>query len=107
VSALSPFAMRRAAFVAAKGAYESHRDECRPDDAADLATERAYERSYQPLVEAMSEAGIAAVRCPVSSVTELADKLAIFKDEDMANLEAIDDLLDVLIADARLLGGVA
>ena len=103
----TPFAMCRAAFAAAKGAYEGHRDACRPASSDEHEAQCAYEHSYQPLVDAMHEAGIAAVRCPVSSVAELGDKLEIFKAEDMANYEGVDDLLAVLVADARRLGGVS
>ncbi len=107
MSAPTPFAMCLAAFTAAKSAYESHRAGYLPADDEDHEAQRAYEHSYQPLLDAMHDAGIAAVRCPVSSISELADKLLIFKDEDMANYDAVDELVDVLIRDAVALAEAA
>lgn len=107
MSAPTPFAMCLAAFNAAKAAFYSHQQLCQPADAAHDEVIRAYEHSYAPLVAAMSSASLAVVRCPVSSASELADKLEVFKAEEMEDFEDIDDLLDVLIADARRIGGAA
>lgn len=101
----SPFDMHHAAFVAAQTAYNRHRDDCQPKDADDHEANRAYEQSYAPLVQAMNDAGIAAVRCPAATVAELADKLEIFRSEQMSDLENVGDFIDVFIEDARRIGG--
>ncbi|WP_054587761.1 hypothetical protein [Sphingopyxis macrogoltabida] len=104
---MTRFAMCRAAFLAAKAAFHRHRDECRPERADDHEGNRAYEASYQPLVDAWNGAGMAAVRCPVSSAHDLAEKLKIFREEDMFNNEAAAELVGILIADAARIGGAA
>jgi hypothetical protein len=99
--------MCQIAFLAAQSAYESHRAECRPDDADDHEGNRAYERSYGPLVDAMSDAGAAVIRCPAATAVELAEKLEIFRREELYNCEGVDEFVDVLIEDARRIGAAA
>jgi hypothetical protein len=107
MSALTQFAMCRAAFTAAQGAFERHRTECRPDDAEDHVGNRAYEHAYKPLVDAWNDAGMAAMLCPASSAEDLAEKLKIFRSEEMYNSQGVAELVDILIADALRIGGEA
>lgn len=101
----SPFAMKLAAFREAKGAYERHKAACAPAPDASDDEQRAYEASYAPLVSAMTDAGLAVVQCPASSLDDLAEKIEIFRAEDMHEYEAAGDLIDYLVDDTRLLTG--
>lgn len=101
----SPLAMKVAAFREAKAAYERHKAACEPAQGAPDDEQRAYEAAYAPLVNAMADAGLAVVKCPASSLDDLADKIEIFRTEAMHEYEAAGDLIDYLVDDARMLTG--
>lgn len=101
----SPFAMKLAAFREAKAAYERHKAGCEPPPGASADDQLAYEEAYTPLVSAMSDAGLAVVQCPALSLDDLADKIEVFRAEDMHEYEAAGDLIDYLVDDARMLTG--
>lgn len=101
----SPFAMKLAAFSEARAAFQRHRDAFEPSKDASNEDQRAYEASYAPLVAAMTDAGVAAVECPASSIHDLAAKLDLFRSEEMHEYEAVADLIDFLVDDARRLAG--
>ncbi|WP_293645360.1 hypothetical protein [Sphingopyxis sp. RIFCSPHIGHO2_12_FULL_65_19] len=102
----SPFAMKLAAFHEAKTAFARHKEACEPAQGASDDDQRAYEGSYAPLVSAMTDAGLAVVKCPAASFHDLAEKIEIFRGEDMHEYEDVADLLDFIVDDARLLTGV-
>ena len=101
----SPFAMKLAAFREAKAAYERHKAACEPAQGASADDQLAYEEAYTPLVSAMTDTGLAVVQCPASSLDDLAEKIEIFRTEDMHEYESAGDLIDYLVDDTRLLTG--
>lgn len=101
----SPFAMKLAAMREAHAAFERHKAACEPAPDASDDDQRAYEASYAPLVSAMTDATMAVIQCPASSLDDLADKIEIFRTEDMHEYEAAGDLIDYLVDDTRLLTG--
>jgi len=101
----SPFAMKLAAFREAKAAFARHKQACAPAPDASDDAQRAYEASYAPLVSAMTDATMAVVQFPASSLDDLAEKIEIFRAEEMHEYEAAGDLIDYLVDDARMLTG--
>lgn len=108
ITSMSPFSIHAAAYWAARGAYEKHRDDCRPAEGGD-PLQFDYEAAYQPLVDAMHIAAEAAVRSPAGTTDEIARKLEIFINEDLHHNERDDvaELLRCVAADAKRIGGAA
>lgn len=102
----SPFAMKLAAFNEARAAFQRHREAFEPSKDASNEDQRAYEASYAPLVAAMTDAATATIECPASSIHDLADKLDLFRSEEMHDYEAAGDLIDFIVDDARRLAEV-
>lgn len=103
----SPFAMKLAAFREAKAAYARHNEACEPARHAPSAEQIAYEEAYMPLANAMAETALGVVKCPATSLNDLAEKIEIFRAEDMHKYEDAGDLIDFIVDDARRIGGVA
>lgn len=101
----SPFAMKLAAMREAKAAFERHKAACEPAPDASDDDQRAYEASYAPLVSAMTDATMAVIKCPASSLDDLAEKIETFRAEAMHDYEAAGDLIDFFVDDARRLTG--
>lgn len=101
----SPFAMKLAAFHEAKAAFARHKQACEPAKDSSRDDQIAYEEAYMPLASAMAETALGVVKCPATSLDELAEKIEIFRAEDMQNYEHAGDLIDYLVDDMRLLTG--
>lgn len=96
----TPFSVHASAYWAARAAYEAHRGESHPEH--DCPLQLAYEAAYQPLVDAMHDAAVAAVKTPAATVAEIIDKVAIFDRENLfydCDLERVRDLFDFITDD--------
>jgi hypothetical protein len=107
ITSQTPFSIHAAAYRIARDAYEKHRDQCQAPLAQHDPLQRDYEDAYQPLVDAMTDSGVNAVRCPVSTSAELAQKIEIFAREEMEDYEGSKELIAIILADAKRIGGVA
>ncbi|KTE20596.1 hypothetical protein ATE67_10140 [Sphingopyxis sp. H050] len=104
---ITPFAMKASAFRIAKAAFTRFSKDFAPNNEAPDHEQRAYEAAYLPLVSAMTDTGLAVVKCPAASIHELAEKIEIFRSEEMYEYQDVADLLDLVIDDARRLEAVA
>lgn len=100
------FSVHAAAYWAARGAYEKHRDECQPES-TESPLQLPYEAACEPLITAMLDAAQSAVRTPAASTAEIAAKLTIVIEEEMHNNQAAKELIEFVLADAKRIGGVA
>lgn len=107
ITGQSPFSIHAAAYWIARDAYEKHRDQCQSPLASDDPLQSDYDDAYTPLVEAMTDTGVNAVRVPVATSAELAQKIEIFAREEMDDYEGSKELIAIILADARRLGGAA
>ena len=104
---LTAFGIHAAAYRIARQAYELHRDECQAPLQQGDPLHMDYDDAYTPLVSAMNDCATSAVLCPARTIGELATKIAIFHDEDMQDMGNAEDLLAVILADAKRLAGRA
>lgn len=108
VSSKSPFGIHAAAYWAARGAYEKHRDDCRPvQDDDPLVFD--YESAYEPLVSAMHAAAHKAVLTPAATTSEIFQKIEIMMTEDLHDdhRDTVRELIEALGRDAARIGGVS
>lgn len=107
ITGQSPFSIHAAAYWIARESYEKHRDQCQGPLAQDDPLQSDYDDAYTPLVDAMTDSGVNAVRCPVATSAELAQKIEIFAREEMDDYEGSKELIGLILADAKRIGGVA
>jgi hypothetical protein len=107
MSAQTAFGIHAAAYWAARGAYEKHREQCLPS--SDDALMHDYEAAYTPLVAAMHDAAIAAVEASASTTAEIFQKIEIFLTESLHHdeREAVGQLIGCIGRDAARIGGTA
>lgn len=107
ITSQTRFSIHAAAYWIARRAYEMHRDQCQGLLANDDPLQGDYDDAYQPLVDAMTDSGVNAVRCPVATSAELAQKIEIFAREEMDDYEGSKELIGLILADAKRIGGAA
>lgn len=105
----TPFTIHAAAYLAARQAYEAHRDECQVPLSSSDPLQCDYDDAYGPLVSAMHATASAAIRVPAASTAEIARKIEIMLKEDLHddNRETIRELIECIGRDASRLGGVS
>lgn len=109
ITGQSPFSIHAAAYWAARGAYEKHRDQCQGPLDRDDPLQHDYDSAYAPLVSAMHQAAEAAVRTPAATTAEISAKIEIFLNEELhdQHRSAVRELMECVGRDAAQIGGVS
>lgn len=109
ITSPTPFSIHAAAYWAARGAYEKHRDEYH--EAVDTSDSLIfdYEAAYGPLVTAMQKTAEAAVGVAATTDAELRAKIEIILNERLHEMgsKAVREFFEVIARDAARIGGVS